>query len=168
MNQAIQMSTIENGPTSGWLLPDTYAQPEKFWEKYFAPYIKTSRTEKGTIMTVPIIGSGVERDCCIIYFPDGTSLLLYAVAAVDFVYDVNGSNGPNEYGIDRFDFLLNRQTGEFTGYNYMGYVDSDEYTIDALDRENILKLCANRNAQYCSQLLFLDNWEFKEDYPFKL
>lgn len=43
MNQAIQLSTLDNGQTSTWTYPGTLADTdslETFWNVYFAPYLR--------------------------------------------------------------------------------------------------------------------------------
>ena len=35
------------------------------------------------------------------------------------------------------------------------------------NRSNALNQCKNK-GRYCTQLLYLDNWEYKSDYPYKL
>lgn len=87
-----------------------------------------------------------------------------------FLYDTNGDRGPNSVGIDCFDFLLKRGTGKFETFSYIDNLDEDseDYSTDLQDRDNILYLCKNVDAKFCSRLLFLDNWEFKDDYPYRL
>ena len=62
------------------------------------------------------------------------------------------------------------RTGKFTPYQYNKDFgeDNDKYNRDFNDRANVLDWCKNIDAAYCTQLLFLDNWEFKDDYPYKL
>ncbi len=174
MSQAVQLSTVENGPVSSWQMPinhiGTAEELETFWNVYFVPYLKTS-SAKSTLYT-PDYDSDTSQDVYRVYFNDGSSVDLKSSGAIDMRYDVNGDSSPNEYGKDIFAFLL-YSDGRFTPYVYESMLedDSEEYTKDLNDRDNVLKICSmdgNINKMFCSQLLFLDNWEFKDDYPYKL
>lgn len=180
MNQAIQLSTIENGNTISWAYPErswtgegmsgSKEELKKFWGIYFAPYIKTMSAESCDYY-VSYDGVKHPQQTYTLYFQDGSSLMIRSSdAAVDFHFDVNGKQEPNKSGRDIFQFLIFFKTGKFTPYIYTGLIDEDseEFTLDMNDRDNILKLCRDLNGAYCSQLLFFDNWEFKDDYPLKL
>ncbi len=172
MTQAIQLSTLDNGQTSAWTYPGTLADTdslETFWNVYFAPYLRVSAAEADSFQyNTDSDGNPMVQDMYKIYFQDGSTLAIRASGAVDMHYDVNGESAPNKIGRDVHLFLLYR-TGEFTPYKYDKNwgEDNDKYNRDFNDRANVLNWCTN-DAAYCTQLLFLDNWEFKDDYPFKL
>ena len=168
MNQAIQMSTIESGPASAWSYPADGTDIDAlktFWSTYFEPYLKVSSASEERFTSTNTDGTVVTRDLYVINFQDGTSVGIRAAGAIDFQFDVNGSSGPNTFGKDQFDFIMNKTTGKFSAYTYMNSTDQDSEYLK--DRDNALQACID-NGFYCSLLLFLDNWEFKDDYPFKL
>ena len=84
-------------------------------------------------------------------------------------YDINGDNRPNTSGIDIFGFNICEQVSERALYlpntkNAFGPFGG----ADAVTRSKALELCAN-SGRSCSALLMLyDNFEFKDDYPYKL
>ena len=171
MTQAIQLSTIENGPVSSWSYPvDSAGNPDienlkTFWSTYFASFVKTSSSSEEIFTSTNTDGTVVTRDLYVITFQDGTSVGIRAAGAIDFQFDVNGSSGPNTLGIDQYDFIMNKTTGKFSAYTYLNSTDQDSEYLK--DRDNALQAC-KENGFYCSQLLFLDNWKFKDDYPYGL
>ncbi len=173
MNQAIQLSTLDNGQTSTWTYPGTLADTdslETFWNVYFAPYLRIADAKADSFQyNTDSDGNPMVQDMYKIYFQDGSTLAMRASGAVDMHYDVNGESAPNEIGRDIHLFLMYR-TGKFTPYQYNKDLgeDNDKYNRDFNDRANVLVWCKNIDAAYCTQLLFLDNWEFKDDYPYKL
>ena len=141
---------------------DGYDSLKSFWDTRFAPYFSN----------VISIEKDNEDDP-LIRLADGTSLKIRKGAVVDIIYDVNGDKAPNQDGKDRYWFLLNK--GTFSAYGWtedIGTVhvpdeDEEPYTKDMNDRDNVLRLC-KKSGSFCSQLLLLDGWEFKNDYPNKI
>ena len=154
MNQAITLYNVENSTECKyWNFPRTARSEtaaESFFDTYFAKYFNNvTKAAKGSVR-----------------FKDGSTLYITVWAdTVDFQYDVNGPKGPNSTGKDAYYFSIdtkNQNTatyGKFTPYIWnIG---------NASNRTNVLNKCMN-NHNYCSQLLYLDNWEYKSDYPLKL
>jgi len=44
----------------------------------------------------------------------------------------------------------------------------NEISEESRDRNFLLENCKNGSMGYCTKLLYMDNWEFKKDYPFKI
>ncbi len=123
-----------------------------FTEQYLLPYINYIKVEENTI------GSAIS-----VYLNDGTSFYASKGSCIDFVCDVNGDKKPNTEGRDIFRFLYcpisqsERKTGIVIPYLFK----------TTATREEALSLCQN-DPMYCSGLLSFDNWEFKDDYPYRL
>ena len=174
MSQAIQLSEVDNGSALNWTYTGVQydddgnidAEAKKrdarvFYDKYLAKYLKTAK-----IADI----SGEVSDKLTVLLNDGSMFTFNNGDCMDFRYDVNGESGPNENGRDIFLFLLcgseyNRLYHSETPNKAFGggFIGEDVST-----RAKALAAC-EKNPNYCSLLLELyDNWEFKEDYPYKL
>lgn len=168
MSQAIIMSENENGPAGDWS-KDTANREEdgtlidmpdsnlKFFQKYIAPYMNITEIGKkdyeGTSKAFAAFADG-----SIAYFINGNCL--------DIIFDSNGTRKPNQEGKDRFRFLFctSKFNESHIGHNkYFGTYMQD-LTIEK-GREYTKGMC-KKNRYYCATLLLLDDWEFKEDYPY--
>lgn len=181
MEQAIRMSEIEYGDSKEWFKASTQYDDEgnvdydaqgkvtkEFFMTYLAPYFKyTNITEgrntvdeegnkKGTITTV--------------YLADGTYFSFNNGACMDFAFDTNGYKKPNEMGRDKFAFLMC-----FSEWDRLYHCGSNQKAFCAYGsaqnvdntREKRLADC-KKSGYWCSGLLLMDNFEFKDDYPYKL
>ena len=169
MSQAVVMySSDHNMLPEDWAMPDNNSDSiEEFWQTHFAPYFKNviSVSKEKSSFTIA-------RDGLVVKFSDGSSMSMTKSGVVDILYDVNGDKAPNAWGKDRYIFLINK--GNFTVYNWTYDIsgfeppDGEEaYTKDLNDRKNVLRLC-KYDPSFCSGLLLLDGWEFKDDYPYKI
>ena len=124
---------------------------EKFFNKYLKPYIIYLKTEKDS-----------KTKLFKFKLNDGSTVMLRNGSCTDFIFDYNGEKKPNVTGRDIYRFLLcpsgekGRPGGKFITYRY----DADN------TREKKLLRCKS-SPIYCSSLLEYDDWEFKNDYPFK-
>ena len=173
MTQAYTMAEQEFGSGADWekeapLRDDDNKlidQPDAalvFFKKYFAPYLKV--TDMGI---KDLYNNGVLENKAYVAFADGSMVYLTNGNCIDFIYDVNGASVPNKFGYDQFDFLYCNKTysNSFFGNEnrYFGtYVQ--KYTEQGRDYNK--EICA-ANGIYCTTLLLIDNWEFKDDYPWK-
>ncbi len=109
-----------------------------------------------------------------IYYKDGSSLQLLGIGGcLDVWYDVNGDKSPNRVGYDKYRFLYcfddsNRiswfgDKETFFGTYGAGLVDAKT------TRQQMIDKCksSGMGAEYCNRLLQVDNWEYKQDYPYK-
>ncbi len=176
MQQAIQLSEIDNGPASEWIPVATENDEEglqKYWDTYFAQYLKNPQK----------VYSYVNKwnQACICYvLSDGIKYSIYRpklVSPFQFGVTVYMKNNFDEStsGVDSFGFLLTDK-GKLIPYSWdsqalgvnSGLEEGEEkFTADFTDRKNVLRLC-EKNPAFCTQLLYLDGWEFKDDYPYKL
>ena len=159
MSQAVMLSEIQNGPKNTWKkhsLDENYDQDGNldyeasysynydFFNTYIAPFIKYTNESI--------------KDNSTFYLINGTKVYMWNGSCVDMNVDVNGDAPPNQGGYDSFNFQLCLNAK----YNITPGASCDNYT-----REECLEKC-KENTNYCSSLLKLDNWQFKEDYPYKL
>ncbi len=108
-----------------------------------------------------------------VYYKDGSSLaLIYIGGCLDVNYDVNGDKSPNRSGYDIYRFLYCFDRGERSGW----FGDEDtffgtyggELVKTGTTRGQMINKCGDKEGTaYCSRLLQVDNWEFKQDYPYK-
>ena len=168
MAQAALMYNAENNTTNAdWVLPSGGADNvEVFWNTYYAPYFKNIvKTKK----------SGIYYN---VYFSEGTRLQMYKGGVViDVFLDINGDKGPNKEAIDKYHFLMGRGTFEpFTWLEWDTITNINDrlpegetpVTRNFKNRDNVLRFCKYGSKSFCGQLLKLDGWEFKDDYPYKL
>ena len=101
-----------------------------------------------------------------ITFEDGTMFYVEKSGCMDFVYDVNGRNLPNEEGKDRYRFIIcpskiaqEQRLKSFDVYNSLGEPFKS--------RAQIKEKC-KENGSYCAALLRFDGWQYSSDYPHKL
>ena len=180
MQQAIKMSEVDNGDSLEWYKPDqklnddgkydydvngTYGK--EFFMKYLAPYIKYNKITDGK-STVDEDGNP-SGEYTKVYFADGSTASIFVGSCYDIIFDSNGERKPNETGRDIFRFVVCNGSyneaitcGGNTKKTFCPYVWRNE------PRDVRLRRCKEESAAYCSGLLFLDNWEFKDDYPIKL
>ena len=166
MSQAILLSEKDNGevqywPKEGIVYDDdgnydydaNSVLSDAFFRKYFAPYLKYTSAEKD-----PEYYNYTK-----VIFADGSCMYFRNGGCYDIRYDTNGGKNPNKLGRDQFMFLLcpRRESVYFMPKSaFKGYGINTS-------REQLLNNCRSTGNQ-CASLLQYDNWEFKEDYPFKL
>ena len=177
MSQAVKLSEIENGSAIYWnkeeMAVDENEEPIvgeqkdralRFYNKYIAKYIKADIAENEE-----------EAYKLNIKLSDGSVFEFHNGQCMDLDYDLNGNKSPNVYGQDKFIFLLCTSVSPehyhplTPNSAFSSYTQYDSIKHEKLDtREKALNKCAE-NGKYCSVLLLLyDNFEFKEDYPYKL
>lgn len=106
-----------------------------------------------------------------VYYKDGSSLdTFYTGNCLDVYYDVNANKGPNRLGYDKYIFLFcftdaSRQLW-FGNANIFWGTYGNGLSGAGLSRENMINKCRTHTA-WCTRLLQNDQWEFKDDYPFK-
>src|SRR5574344_2889396 len=157
MTQAIKLSEIENGSCEDWVKPDrvddenglvestAYSLAMNYFDTYLKPYFKFMK---------------IDYENAKVYFSDGTVAGFSNGDCIDVRFDTNGDKLPNEFGKDVFNFLIcNRNSVNKDYYKkpnrcFSGY---GEWT-----REHALADCKTYPV-FCSNLLEMDNFEFKDD-----
>ncbi len=186
MLQAIKMSEIEQGDMTGWTRDGDTQKDENgnsdlvangkitkdFFLTYLAPYFKYTSikdAENDVMDGDEVLIPGKDPK---IYLTDGSTIELWNGSCIDVRFDVNGDKLPNERGKDIFVYLI-CFTDE-NRYNHCGNTKKSFCTYGdsasiSKNRIQVRDLCKNAKwHHHCSRLLEFDNWEFKEDYPFKL
>lgn len=173
MSQAIELSELENGaittwstaatiPTTGASDSDEYKDAYKqnsdnalaFFNKYLAKYMNYTKVEEAKDYKSRV------------YFADGSCMWLYNGNLIDIKYAINCNSGQDMNGVDNFAFIINYKANDtyIGNKKFSGYYISP---INDLTREQAIANCKD-NAYNCTALLEkFDNWEFKEDYPYK-
>lgn len=152
MAQVLILSENDNGAVNSW---DMSLKPEDFVRKYFGPYIKSLKIDS----------ADEDRNTGRIYFTDGSTVSIQKGRCMDISFDVNGERKPNKSGYDQFVFLACDKTiTEWCSNKGWCTYYKPSYDQSRIER---LKKCKTIPS-YCSALLEYDNWEFKDDYPYKL
>lgn len=182
MKQGVMLSELDNGPVGEWLkeggirgdIEDDEENIDfdknsevifKYINQYLKPYINIVKMGKSKIVSE----NGISPDGeAYIVFSDGSYVYLHNGNCIDFIYDVNGPEAPNEYGRDRFKFLLcsNEKCEQHNWYTG----NCGTFTFNGMASENrneALTKCKEK-AIYCTELLLMDGFEFNKDYPHKL
>ncbi len=155
MEQAIKLSEIDNGPIKNWKKEKAGSAKDgeharEFYTSYIKPYLRVTDED---------------FDGNIVYLSDGSTFGLRNGDCIDLDYDINGRKSPNIYGKDIFIFLI-CVSDNIWGFSNNQPLKPYAYR-DVILREKLLELCKS-SARYCSGLLMYDNFEFKDDYPYKL
>ena len=172
MSQAVVMyNSDHNMLPEDWAMPDSSSESLlEFWNTHLEPYFKN-------VISVSVASKGHyllngRSSGIIVKFSDGSAMSITKVGVIEILYDVNAGKAPNLWARDVYGFLLNK--GSFSTYNWTYDIPNlkpsdggEAYTKDLNDRKNVLRLCKN-TPSFCSQLLLLDGWEFKDDYPYKI
>ncbi len=156
MAQAIILSEIDNGPSTDWEKyangsGNNYWHSEEFFNKYLKNYLKILKTDKDN-------STNLFR----VVFNDGSTVTMNNGNCIDFIFDYNGDTRPNEEGRDKYVFLLCSDEYKRVNNNFSTYIRQSNLT-----RTQTLNLCKN-DPIYCSALLEVDNWVFRNDYPYRL
>lgn len=175
MQQAIMRSEVDNSESIYWEKSEEIKDEdghtdqianaqagEKFFNSYIKPYIKyTSITSKKFTDGVSNIDYSLK-----VTLTDGTIMYWHNGTCSDMIFDLNGDKNPNKEGYDRFRFLLCKEpyAKSFCGGNkhFCTY-----NPVKSPTREDAITNC-KADAKYCTVLLQYDNWEFKDDYPYKI
>lgn len=182
MEQAILFAEKDNGTRAfQWTDIDEYADeiaenPQlehdltyAYWNKYFSPYIKSVKVEKGVYIESEDDETNNTKNTKV-YFADGSTLYLHFGHCIDLNFDINGEKLPNELGKDIFLFFIatNKSYKKTTEHEiYRNKSFAPVYMPNFNTQEKAFEKC-KYSAHYCSSLLQYDNWEFKDDYPYKL
>ena len=176
MQQAIQMSQLDNGLLENWEFQTSIADEEgnrdydanheyeKAWlSKYILPYMKYNKISDGSYSPETDTEEAIHIPVTI-YLNDGSTFSTFLGSCMDIIYDVNGAGAPNTTGQDqyRYTFCFSNSGPQVGSQGFHTYLYNR-----VTSRQNALELCKTQPA-YCSNLLRYDNWEFKDDYPYKL
>jgi len=165
MSQAILLAENEYGEIENWSRKDNltdndpeiegqknFAETRDYWNKYYAPYIKTLKIER------------VNKKAKI-YLADGSTIDGWNGGCFTFSYDVNGDKKPNMGGLDIFNFNICERKAQRALYCRNNQPFGPGGMNAAVDRESALDICKDARANCSSLLILYDDFEFKKDYP---
>ena len=163
-SQALLMAQNDYGPYENWDIGPmgTSQSSHDFLKKYLSPYMKSATDIQDSVYN----GTNMAD----LNLMDGSILHMHIGACYDFYYDTNGNKPPNAANRDVFKFILCQPAaanacGVEAKFTPFWCVDSVTYPPQT--REELLSICKGQ-ARACELLLQYDNWEFKDDYPYKL
>ncbi len=181
MQNAINVSTIDNGPSEYWITP-TAQDEEKdkfvsaYIQKYIFPYLTGIKECDISDPKCESIGktlfptSNTQQKQSIYIFSDGSCFTMFFGGVSEYgsmihiMYDYNCLGKPNEEDKDQFSFVISTTNGKSSRF----YTGSNG-TYRVKDRDRLLELCKNHTADHmgggCSALIEYDGWEIKDDYP---
>lgn len=167
LQQAINRSVIDNGNVDSWVIlssPRTYEAAKELSEKYIAPYLKVAKTKEETDYKIKYLkGTDLTFSKYYkIYLANGIILnvLVYDINAFWFYVDINGLKKPDKMGKDIFLFALSSTKNQL-------YPQGAQITnrAELLDESYIGNCNKKMNGDRCTQIIMLDGWQMKEDYP---
>ena len=184
INQAIKMAEVDYGDKKYWsrdLKTETdssgesvltFAEREKWFNKYISPYMKILKTEKG------------HNDGIVAYLPDGSAFSIAPNNIADWYFYTDVSCIPKSYdefyqfhGKCIFTFAFTPDSSKsYWKYHYNKGVEPYKYTWDGdIDR---LKEACYRGANlgdssvsplsYCTALIQMNDWKIPDDYTHKV
>ena len=165
--QARELSLNENVDWTGSDILISGSNPDQmlnWYNKYLAPYILTSEVNKTNV--------GIEA-----VFMDGSGMLMAksgcaaGTSCVHVLYCTELKYCEKDDIINEVQFpevVDAKNTFLFytSGVPKAIYDITEDNTdiIENYNREDALRLCKN-NKRNCTTLLYMDNWEFRDDYP---
>lgn len=162
-NQAIEMSVQHNGDTSSWEITEKGIAP-----KYILPYVDyVGKVKPYTMKSLYPGGTWLLWDNNNIYaLKNGMAFtILYAQGVIAVTVDINGSQGPNELGIDGFEFRI------VSGKNNLSFASAKDRNVMLGKNSKPLGVCSREGSwryydgEYCTAVIILDGWQIKDDYP---
>ena len=182
--QAVQLSTIDNGEITSWRLGEnqTGEAAAEFMNTYLVPYMKVAKApevygEGNWDGTRYYLGKTTANSYTAkharMYLSDGASITT-AVTNTDseknlYLYiDINGDKDPNRFGKDIFYYIIGVKSDDKNSVGRVlpaGYNKTrEEITENTSSNKNG---CAPSSSfgYYCAQLIMMDGWEIKDDYP---
>lgn len=169
--QAIKLSENDNGPVQNWDCVRSAQGSIDCVEKYIKPYYKDlSFCPERAI----VCGSGIGGTDARYKIPSGVCLsFMYDSNNLYLMMDVNLAQPPNLQGIDAFYFNTINSKHLLLPYGVEAQL-TREQILQGFQYNNRLISCkksaTEENELYrhgCTLLLYLDNWEIKDDYPWE-
>ncbi|MBE7709801.1 MAG: type II secretion system protein [Cyanobacteria bacterium SIG32] len=193
LQQAFALSIVDNGSPSEWILDvlgtgHSFENTEASLQKYLLPYLKSpifcgnGYTEE----TIEKCGAANFNKGQTYFLANGTTLSITPTfgnnASHNIIFnmgiDVNGPKKPNMEGTDHFQFCLYgdgrfapfKPTLSMTREEILAGKNIDLYESGTNYHVACKKAKVHESDHYyrlgCTALLMLDNWEFKDDYPY--
>ncbi len=181
MSQAIKLSEVDNGPSSQWVIPFRIKDDDgnvdwdagfemglNFFNTYFKPYMNIVGAEENVEISEGLAFNNSKKNLRV-SLNDGSIFYFTVGNCVDIDYDVNGLKSPNEAGRDiyKFVFCSNAEDSISNTFSKKENQNFSVYCSGITNRDQALRACSKESYR-CPCLLQYDNFEFKDDYPYKL
>ena len=154
-NAAKRAETEESLTRAEW---DYTLNSKDFFDRYFANFFVIKKVNFEDDWKFAHNYKDMHR----VYLADGTTLAIGQNKSPGdnpgyiFRFDVNGDKGPNKTCIDIFNFSVRQKDADFFVLYY-----------HTTTRNEVLQaVTSNTESNACSKLLWMDNWTFKDDYPY--
>ena len=184
LSQAFLRSQVDNGEPREWDLEryskNDSAALEEICKLYIEPYLQINgKSKRGSLKNAGwksyhlLSGEVSERPSInnpamyTMPLANGVSIMLSfksdwtKLNGLLIYVDTNGPAGPNISGIDGFCLSLNFEDAKLSFWN-------SEQPREYIKQNNCTRKTGGVNTSLgCGALIFRDNWEIKEDYPWK-
>ena len=183
LQNAKQLSEVDNGPMSTWKFPEGYYnynsdELPNFVRKYYLPYFRSAKECKGfncfnnysPVTLTDVSMDGLMWQNYFVTLADGTILNFFPNINAGYFWlyaDINGYKKPNKVGIDIFVFDI---------YKYASSSYKVAFWNSSLPtRERLMTIQGygcNKDAERfagfnCGALIVFDNWQIKDGYPWE-
>ena len=174
MNNAIKLSTIDNGETATWdtlgtssTTSATYQDVLEWYNKYLANYIKASKIEKAQ-----------NSEDLLLYFPDGSVLVIKRyLYDMHYFTDYKAVDNPVN-GVSYFAFRFQPKYLDESQINnpdlkyainsgFETYSNAWDGTVEGTKYAKYGYGCFEQGAASCAKLIQLNGWKIPDDYPYK-
>lgn len=185
ITQLINRSVVDNEEIKYW---DLSISGKDFYIKYLKPYLSGISEIPNSELKKYMIYKNLNGTQCTgsVWCTEGSS---YYVSLADGVVmgimthnnsdnmmykaitiDINGYKQPNQIGKDVFIFAISKSKNMLVPYGIGdacigGSSFGNSYDRNAIKSDKDYGCNKNRMGIWCAALLFTDNWEFKDDYP---
>lgn len=180
MSQVIRMAEAEHGESTSWKYIVTTAESDgsidydkvvsntkAFMDTYIIPYLNNVTTESDVIY--PDFQYPGWKFVSL-SFNDGSTVHAKSGDCLDMYYDVNGSKAPNKDGYDRYTFAicLGGPYRKFATQQKPFITWGASPHVDSIYNDYSAQLDTCKNSGSCARFLQMNNFEYPDNYPFKL
>lgn len=174
INQALQISYVENGPVSSWdknittAHKWTYEELTDWFNKYLAPYLKYNHTNKITEKSINGVGEEVVVERLEIILNNGVIMRLETLDPYDMTIAFKDNKiitGKNQFA---YQFRTVGDNIVLRTYWNNELEDNCDKTLDSLkyrDRYGCYE-ASHGQGMLCSKLIEVNNWKIPNDYPY--
>ena len=182
ISQLLKRSEVDNGSMEYW---DYTLAGNIFYKKYLKPYIKNVKEISNSEFSKYMVYTNLNGQKCAseVWCTMGNSYYFYLSSGVvigvmshsgQTLYkalsiDINGDKNPNQLGKDVFIFSISKTKKGLVPY---GYIDAGiaGRTYNNFDRQKLKTYsdyACNKNSKgiWCTAIIYTDNWEISDDYP---
>lgn len=176
INQAVRLASEEYGDPSGWTKPahQNYNENLKYFNTYFAPFLKTSACKKvdiarnpGSLACAMLDGGGI-----IINYADCTDIIY----VTDYAFITNADFEKDTRRVFSFQLGKIASDGEVYGKDtskpnedfVVPYILNWDGTVEGLTKKGMYSCSKDgytKRPAFCTKLLQVNGWKFPADYP---